>query len=217
MDKIYPPFRRSFRLEEPFEKNGHNETWLTIEYMIRKASPSDYKVVAKLMIQAMEGIASKFVNNEDPYQATELFEYFFQKEKNQYSYQNTLVYVENDEVAGSLTAYDGTQLMEWRKPILAYISAHYGHQLSLDEESEPGEFYVDTISVNTNHQRKGIGKKLLLAGIDWARDLGHARVGLLVDKHNLLAKQLYSKMGFYTLGSKHLAGSEYEHMVFNIL
>lgn len=186
--------------------------------MIRKARPTDYTFVAKLMIQAMEDIASKFINQEDPYQATELFEHFFQQENNQYSYQHTLVYLENehDDVIGSLTAYDGARLIEYRQPILDYIVQHYGHVIMFDPESGPGEFYFDTLSVHANYQGKGIGKKLIQAGIDWARTLGHQRVGLLVDEHNPSAKKLYHKMGFYTLEKKHFAGGIYDHLVFDI-
>lgn len=186
--------------------------------MIRKAFPTDYRFVAELMIQAMEEIVSKFINQQDPHQAIELFEYFFQQENNQYSYQHTLVFTEdkNKTVVGSLTGYDGARLVEYRKPIFDYIFQHYGHQLMLEPETGPGEFYFDTISVHPNYQGQGIGKNLILAGIEWAHEQGHQRIGLLVDERNPSAKKLYTKMGFYMSEKKHFAGALHDHLVFDI-
>lgn len=182
--------------------------------MIRKAKPEDYKYAAPLMIQAMEDLAKKFTKSDDLDLALPVFEFFFQQKANQYSYENTLVFVEEEEVLGSITAYDGAKLDELRKPFLEYLKLNFGFEEQPENETQAGEIYLDTISVNPNHQGKGIGKKLILAMINQAKLEGFTKVGLLVDVKNPSAKKLYEKLGFQVSGVKALMGGEYEHLTY---
>src|SRR5690606_33077467 len=87
---------------------------------IRNAQPNDFKQAAPLIIQAMEDLACFFTRSEDARQAIPLFEHFFQQKQNQYSYENTLIYQVDDQIAGTLTAYDGAILSDLRAPFLQY-------------------------------------------------------------------------------------------------
>lgn len=180
---------------------------------IRNAKPQDYKEVAPLIVQAMEDLACIFVNSNNPKNAYPLFEFFFQKPENQYSFEHTLVYVEDGEIAGSLTAYDGGLLPKYRNPFMEYIAEHYDvRNLIIENETMEGEVYIDTISVYPKNQGKGIGKKLLMALIEKSKKEGHSKIGLLVDLKNPKAKKLYSALGFVTVGSKQLGNGIYEHL-----
>ncbi|MFW0717621.1 GNAT family N-acetyltransferase [Pedobacter sp. N23S346] len=185
--------------------------------MIRKAKPSDSKFVVPLIIQAMGELAGKFANSNDSDIIFNLFEYFFQQKENQYSYQNTLVFTSDDEILGAINAYDGAQLYLLRKPLLDYLETQGNAQkLSVAQETEEGEFYIDTVSVKPEAQGKGIGKLLIYAAIDWAKELNHRQVGLLVEKNNPGALKLYQKIGFYIKNDKTFLGGEYHHMVYSI-
>lgn len=187
------------------------EKFLTPE--IRKAYPNDYGQVAPLIVQAMEDLACTFVNAKNPVQAYPLFEYFFQQQANQYSFENTLVYEENGLIAGSIIAYDGGLLPIYREPFLKYIAEHYNvKDLVIENETLEGELYIDTISVYSSHQGKGIGKKLLAAIRAKAQAEGHEKIGLLVDLNNPSAKKLYSGLGYKSIGSKQLGNGIYEHL-----
>ncbi len=180
---------------------------------IRPARPEDYKQVAPLIIQAMEDLACAFANTEDPQMAIPLFEYFFQQKANQYSFEHTLVYEETGKVLGSITFYDGALLPQYRKPFLAYIAEKYKvTSLVIEDETEPKEVYIDTLSVSPKHQGKGIGKQLLAAAISLAKNSGQKKIGLLVDLNNPNAKKLYSALGFRSVGEKQLGNSIYEHL-----
>lgn len=180
---------------------------------IRAANPNDYKQVAPLIVQAMEDLACTFANTENAEKAIPLFEYFFQQKENQYSYENTLVYEENHEVVGSITAYDGAFLQKYREPFLKYIAAHYHvKDLIIENETIQGELYIDTLSVHPKFQGKGIGSKLLLAIKEKAQKEGHKKIGLLVDLKNPNAKKLYLALGFESVGKKQLGKSFYEHL-----
>ncbi len=180
---------------------------------IRPARSEDFKQVAPLIIQAMEDLACTFANTEDSEMAIPLFEHFFQQKANQYSFENTLVYEEDNEIAGSITVYDGALLPAYREPFLKYIAENYNvKDLIIENETLIGELYIDSLSVFPKHQGKGIGSKLLLAIKAKAKEEGHKKIGLLVDFKNPSAKKLYSALGFESVGKKQLGSSIYEHL-----
>lgn len=185
--------------------------------MIRPASPSDATAVVPLIIQAMGKLAQKLTNVEDENVINQIFKHFFMQRGNQYSYENTLVFEEEGKVLGSINAYDGGKLPELRKPFLHYVNEYYqASGLNQGTETEAGEFYLDSISVNPSAQGKGIGKQLIKAGINWAKKLGHHTVGLLVEQNNPNALRLYKKMNFVIQNEKQFMGGLYHHMVFKI-
>jgi len=180
---------------------------------IRQARPADFKQVAPLIVQAMEELACTFANTTEPQKSLPLFEHFFQLPANQYSFENTLVYEEKNEITGSITAYEGALLPLYRKPFLDYIALNYNvKDLIIENETLKGEFYIDTLSVYPEHQGKGIGSKLLRAIKEKAEKEGHQKLGLLVDLKNPHAKKLYLALGFETMGEKQLGNSMYEHL-----
>lgn len=180
---------------------------------IRPAESTDFKQVVPLIVQAMEDLACAFANTDNIKNTYELFEHFFQQKANQYSYDHTLVYEVEGVIMGSITTYDGELLPIYRKPFMDYIYHKYNvNNLVIEDETAPGEVYIDTVSVSPHHQGKGIGKKLIAAAINKARVEGHDKIGLLVDYNNPNAKKLYLKLGFESVGKKQLAEGVYEHL-----
>ena len=180
---------------------------------LRSAQPQDFKQVAPLMVQAMEDLACAFANTDKVENAFPLFEYFFQKKANQYSFEHTIVYVEKEVIMGSITFYDGQLLPKYRKPFMDYIAQKYNvKNLVIEDETVPNEVYIDTVSVSPKYQGKGIGKKLIAAAIDCARAEGHQKIGLLEDFENPNAKKLYLTLGFKGVGKKQLGEGIYEHL-----
>ncbi|WP_034259261.1 GNAT family N-acetyltransferase [Aequorivita capsosiphonis] len=186
---------------------------IEVNQNIRPARTEDFKQVAPLIVQAMEDLACTFANTDQIENSYPLFEHFFQKASNQYSYEHTLVFDENQEVIGSITFYDGKLLPKYRKPFLDYIAEKYNvKDLVIEDETVPEEVYIDTLSVSPKHQGKGIGKKLIVAAIAQSRAENQKKVGLLVDLKNPKAKKLYSALGFESVGKKQLGNNVYEHL-----
>jgi ribosomal protein S18 acetylase RimI-like enzyme len=183
--------------------------------MIRKAIKEDAKAIATLMVAAMEDLAKTFVGSAEIDDAVKLFEHFCGETQNQYSFENTLVYVVDDIIAGSITIYDGALIEELRCPFFEYIKANYHtNHFEMELESGAGELYIDTLSVNPNYQGKGIGQQLIMAAIDWGKTLGHQKIGLLVDQTNPNAKRLYERLGFIKENDKVLLGKPHEHLTY---
>ncbi|WP_407426827.1 GNAT family N-acetyltransferase [Arcticibacter sp.] len=184
------------------------------KFRIREAVQTDSQAIANLMMQAMAEVVSKLTGAEDPYSELPFLERFIRLPENQYSYQNTLVFEDEQGVCGSLTAYDGAKLYELRQPILDYLNSRGIVTTKIDSETGPGEFYIDTIGVSPEKQGYGLGTQLLEAGIKRGTALGHRRIGLLVNPENSKAKKFYERMGFREQGIRHFLNIAYSHMVF---
>jgi ribosomal protein S18 acetylase RimI-like enzyme len=134
------------------------------------------------------------------------------QEGNQYSFENTWIAEEDNQVVGSITVYDGAKLQQLRQPVLSLLVEKYQRVVSPEKETEPGEFYIDTIAVHPNHQGKGLGTQLLNFAISQIVHQDGNVLGLLVDVNNSKAKNLYLRLGFQPVGTKQLMGHPYEHL-----
>lgn len=180
--------------------------------MIRPAQPSDAPAISRLIILAMDKLAAKFANSDNEQKQRGLFERFAAQTGNQYSYNNILVWDEAGNVCGMIMAYDGAKLDELRKPFLQYTTTELGFTGQPEDETQPGEYYIDCLAVDAAHQGKGIAKKLLNALLERAAQFNHQNVGLLVSKGNDKAKKLYIDLGFEVMGDKALLGGVHEHL-----
>lgn len=178
--------------------------------MIRPATPKDAPFVAELMFQAMEKITYILVDEENKEKAISLLLELFSMKNNQYSYENTLVYVENNKILGSLVYYNGADIDRLSASVFQYIKEKYGRDVSLEKETEAGEYYIDTLSVTPEAQRKGVGSALLRY---LKMSLKNQKLGLLVDVENPNAEKLYTRVGFSFIDTKILGGDIYKHLI----
>lgn len=191
----------------------HNFDSMKKHKKIRQAKTEDAHLVAPLIVQAMGKLACDFTGKETIEQAIPLFETLFTKTENQYSHDNTLVFEEKGMILGSITTYDGGKLEEYREKLLKIIRQEYNvKNLSLEDETQADELYIDTLSVSPKAQGKGVGTQLIVAAIEKAKKEGHSHIGLLVERGNPNAKRLYKRLGFSVVGKKSLGNSQYEHM-----
>lgn len=180
--------------------------------IIRKATINDSKDIATYLLLAMEDIVYKFIGEENYNKAKEFLLHFIEKENNQYSYQNCYVVEEDNEIVAAVNIYDGAKLHLLREPIAQYVRTHYNKNFNPEDETQKGEFYIDTLGVSPKCQGKGIGSKLLQFLIDEYVTKKHKTLGLLVDEVNPNAKKLYLKLGFKSVGVKTLVGKRLEHL-----
>lgn len=179
--------------------------------IIRKAKTTDSSFIAHLLLLAMEDLVYAFIGEKNQQKAFDFMHYFAQRENNQYSYQNCWVAEEN-EVLAVVNVYNGAELKTLRAPIIAYILAEHGKEFSPEDETQAGEFYIDSFGVNPNHQGEGIGSKMLQFLINEYVVKDQQTLGLLVEEDNPNAKKLYLKLGFEVVGQKSLVGKKLEHL-----
>ncbi|OXB25029.1 GNAT family N-acetyltransferase [Flavobacterium tructae] len=180
--------------------------------IIRKATIEDSENITALLLLAMEDIIYKFTGEKDPKTAYYFLLHFVETENNQYSYQNCYVAEEDNEIIGAVAVYDGGQLHSLRKPIVDYVRLNFNANFNPEDETQSGEFYIDSVGVSPNHQGKGIGSKLLQFLIDEYVTQNQRTLGLLVEDANPNAKKLYLKLGFKVKGTRTLVGKNMEHL-----
>ncbi len=135
-------------------------------------------------------------------------------EKSQYSYKNTLVAMDGDKVVGISISYDGARLHELRRAFIEVAKKYIGKDHSaIDDETQAGELYLDSLAVLPEYRRQRIASRLLRATKERANNMGLPCVGLLVDKDNPTGEALYASVGFRYMNDNQWGGHPMKHLV----
>ncbi len=180
--------------------------------LIREATIEDSEFIASYLLMAMEDIIFKFIGKPDYKAARDFLLYFVKRENNQYSYQNCLVVEDKNKVIAAVNLYDGAKLKELREPIIKYLKAQFAVDFNAEDETQAGEYYIDSLAIHPNYQGKGVGSQILKFLIKEYVNNQHLTLGLLVDEENIAAKKLYLKVGFESVGGKILVGKRMDHL-----
>lgn len=140
----------------------------------------------------------------------------------QYSVRNAIVALDDEaspgdvsaaRVAGAIVGYDGAALHRLRCRFQEEARSRFGIDYShMDDETQVGEFYIDSLAVFSQYRCRGIARQLLSAMKERAAAMG-LPAALLVDKGNPSAERLYTSVGFCYVGDSVWAGHEMKHLV----
>ncbi len=137
-----------------------------------------------------------------------------EREDTQYSYKNTLVAMADEKLVGIAVSYDGGRLHELRRAFIQEAKVQIGQDHSgMDDETQAGELYLDSLAVLPEYRRLGIAQRLIKATKDKADKMGLSCVGLLVDKGNPPGEALYASVGFSYANDTCWGGHPMKHMV----
>ena len=137
-----------------------------------------------------------------------------QREDSQYSYRNTFVAMDGQKVVGAAVSYNGGRLHELSRAFIEAAKNYVGKDHSgMDDETQAGELYLDSLAVVPEYRHQGIAKKLLKAVKERANRLGLPVVGLLVDKGNPAGEALYASAGFRYVNDVLWGGHSMKHLV----
>lgn len=180
--------------------------------IFRKATKADSAAIAPLLLLAMEELIYRFLEKEDHEAALNFLSHFVSAENNQYSCENCLVAESNGKIAGALNLYDGGDLVRLREPVINWVRQNFNENFNPEDETQSGEYYIDSLGVLPEMQGRGIGSRLLQFTIDEYVTRQGKTLGLLVDADNQGAGKLYRKLGFKPVGNKTLVGKKMEHL-----
>lgn len=183
-----------------------------INSRIRKAQPEDAKLLAPVLILAMEEIVFRFIGINSKEKALLFLERMISQPANQYSYENIWLIEKEGKLAGAACVYDGALLEKLRQPVLDEIFSLFGRSFIPEDETQSGEIYIDSVSVSPDMQGKGIGSELFSFLIHLHVESKKETLGLLVEEENPNALKLYLKLGFQPKGEKILVGKKMIHL-----
>jgi len=139
------------------------------------------------------------------------------RDDSQYSYRNAMVAVDDNTtdghpvVAGVIVGYDGADLHRLRETFLQAAKEFLGQDFrGMDDETQAGEYYIDSLAVNESYRHQGLATLLLKKLIDQKGQ--RQPVGLLVDKGNPGAERLYRSLGFEYVNDATWGGHEMRHL-----
>ena len=183
---------------------------------IQEATKNQAAGIASLIMTAMTDDCCLYFCGED-YGLEDfrrMMTMLVEREDSQYSYKNTLVAMDGNKVVGISVSYDGGRLHELRRAFIKAAMEYIGKDHSgMDDETQAGELYLDSLAVLSEYRRQGIARKLLLATKERANRLGLPCVGLLVDKGNPVGEALYTSVGFQYLNDNQWGGHPMKHLV----
>lgn len=139
------------------------------------------------------------------------------RDDSQYSYRNAMVALDDNTtdghpvVAGVIVGYDGADLHRLRETFLQAAKEFLGQDFrGMADETQAGEYYIDSLAVNESYRHQGLATLLLKKLIDQKGQ--RQPVGLLVDKGNPGAERLYRSLGFEYVNDTTWGGHEMRHL-----
>ena len=138
-----------------------------------------------------------------------------EREDSQYSYRNTLVAMDDSRIAGISVSYNGGLLHQLRRAFIEgakeYLGKDHGN---MEDETQAGELYLDSLAVLPDYRRQGIATSLVLATKKRADLLGLPYVGLLVDTANPKGQLFYDSIGFRQVDENRFwGGHSMKHLI----
>lgn len=130
----------------------------------------------------------------------------------QYSWENAIVAEVDGLVAGAVVGYDGAMLKVLRDGTFGVLSNYVAQLPNIVDETQAGEFYLDSVAVFPRFRGMGIGTMLVESLCKRCLSQGHEVVGLLVDSENPQAEKLYSTLGFERVGTQTFFNHQMWHL-----
>ena len=131
-----------------------------------------------------------------------------------YSWRNARICEVDGKVAGCLVSYSGDLYPQMRLNTYQMIKENFGLNL-LDNpfETQAGEFYLDSMAFLPEFRGYGLGKTMLLDGVEKGKRMGFHKTTLLVaDLHKPHLEKYYESIGFKPDGRVFSYGEDFMRM-----
>lgn len=191
------------------------------------ANPSHAADIAQLIMTAMTEDCCQFLVG-DKHDLDDFYQTMVRlvlMDDSQYSWRNAFMAVDEEAtngdierapVAGAIVGYDGGELHRLRRRFQEAALSDWKMDYSqMDDETQAGEFYLDSLAVYPEYRKRGIASMLLKLMIEHAKSL-NLPAALLVDKGNPNAERLYLSIGFKYVNDAKWGGHEMRHLLAEI-
>ena len=173
---------------------------------LRKATVADARFIAENVLRALH-------IEETNEQHIEHLAGISRRDDTLYSWRNATIALYDGVPAGLMVAYDGARYRSMRDITFPMIRIYVGDDYnSMDDEACAGEFYLDSLSVLPEFQRRGIASALIQEMLRLRDEAGIPLATILVDPENDTAYSLYTKNGFRRNGQRTVFNTTYDRL-----
>ena len=169
--------------------------------VIRKATQYDSAFIARMIMMSMH-------MEKDEQFYSELCA-VAKRDDTLYSWQRSMIAEVDGNPVGLCLAYDAACYHEMRSATFPLLPSSDPSTNQQEDETGPGEFYIDTLAVEPEYRRLGIASCLLRNAIEKAETLSLTPT-ILVVHYNLPALNLYRKIGFCCASEQFVYGEIYQ-------
>lgn len=179
--------------------------------IIRNASIEDAPLVARCTMAAIGIYDFSFLVPETEEFYRKLVE-VCSRTDTLYSYANSRVVFIGETAIGCLISYPGDNYIAARELTFGLLDFD-GSDTEI--ETEPGEYYLDSMAILPSFRGNSIGKVLLTDGIDRGLAQGYKKVTLIVSKDKPRLHDYYLSIGFKDVKELKAFGEDYIKMAFS--
>lgn len=139
------------------------------------------------------------------------------REDTLYSYARTRVAEVDGKAVGALLSYPGELYKDLKENTFREFWPEYFSQFGADDpETDPGEYYLDSLAVLPAFRKQGIGRSLLEDGIRLGIQQGFTQIALVADAEMPHLVGLYQSMGFVPAGHRHAFDTDFLRMLYKV-
>ncbi len=134
-----------------------------------------------------------------------------------YSFTKTRVAEVDGTPAGALLSYPGELYLELRdKTFREYWPAFFTEHPESDPETDPGEYYLDSLAVHPDYRKQGIGKALLEDGIIKGASQGFKRISIIAETEYPHLIRYYESLGFVPADHRNVFGTDFQRLIYTL-
>ena len=174
---------------------------------LRRATAADARFIAENVLRALH------IDETDDRHIEHLAG-ISRREDTLYSWRNSTIALYDGVPAGLMVAYDGARYRRMRDITFPMIRMYVGDDYhNMDDESRPGEYYLDSLAVLPEYRRRGIASALIQEMFRQRDDAGISLATIAVDPDNDTAYRLYTRNGFRPDGKITVFNTTYDRLV----
>ena len=173
---------------------------------LRRATVADARFIAENVLRALH------IDETDDSHIEHLAD-ISRREDTLYSWRNATIALFDGVPAGLMVAYDGARYRQMRDITFPMIRMYVGDDYyKMDDEACSGEYYLDSLAVLPEFQRRGIASALIKEMFRLQEEAGIPLATIAVDPENDTAYSLYLKSGFSKNGRITVFGTTYDRL-----
>ena len=174
---------------------------------LKRATVADARFIAENVLRALH------IDETDDRHINHLAD-ISRRDDTLYSWRNATIALYDGQPAGLMVAYNGARYCQMRDITFPMIRMYVGDDYhNMDDESRPGEYYLDSLAVLPEFRRRGIASALIKEMFRQRDKAGIPLATIAVDPENETAYRLYLRNGFRKNGQVTVFNTTYDRLV----